>query len=379
MNIRAREIRLPILFSICATVVGVPGAFGEELPSDGSREESYVDQAARLIERQVAHFGERPHGLSGGFFHATAIMNFVQSRLSPLNYAILARAGEPVPTDPESCLSMGAGICGNQVATFLLLADSTGLRARSVEFYMHGETPEENFSHICAEVYYDGKWRLFDVTWGTVFRRNGSSRGGLWRLFDVTWGTVFRRNRSSRDDLMSAREVLESDHPRQYAVSNRTDVWFEQWMATGRDPLVYVDWSDTDILLGHSGTINLRPHPDSGDGSLTYVPMHQPNHFGRLLSTVDGSSVETRLKGISGEVTRVTIDVAFVAGTGVLVIKGARGAVEMPVDETTTGLLDLSLDGLEIEEEMGWTVRTKQSDEIGCVFFNEIRLEVGAD
>ena len=132
---------LSILSGICATFVCASGAGGEELLPDGSQEESQVDQAARLIERQVAHFGERPQGLAREFFYATIIMNYVQSRVSPLNYAILASAGDPLPVVPESCLAMGAGICGNQIATFLLLAERAGLRARSVEFYMHGDTP----------------------------------------------------------------------------------------------------------------------------------------------------------------------------------------------------------------------------------------------
>ena len=69
----------------------------------------------------------------------------------------------------------------------------------------------------------------------------------------MTWGTVFRRIGSARDDLMSASAVLKSDDSRQHAVSNQTDLWFQQWQAAGLDPFVYVDWPDTDVLHGHSG------------------------------------------------------------------------------------------------------------------------------
>ena len=130
---------------------------------------------------------------------------------------------------------------------------------------------------------------------------------------------------------------------------------------------------------GIPGTINLQPHPDSGRNSLVYVPLHQPNHFGRPPSSVDGGVVEVRLTGINGRLSSAMIDVAGVAGAGILVIEGARETVEWPLDDIKAGMLNLSLDGLAVESELRWTVRTDEPDEIGYVVFREIRLEVGAD
>ena len=263
-----------------------------------------------------------------------------------------SRAGQPLPQSPDECLSQEAGICGSQIATFLVLAERLGIRARSVEFYLQGETPDENSSHICAEVFYKEDWHFFDVTWGTVFRKPGTDR----------------------DDVLSITEILAAEAAHDLADSNQTDLWFQQWTEAGFDPLVYVDWKPIDVLRGHSGTIHLRAaEPEAGVAK--YVPVHQPNHVGRTPSSVDGGSVELRLTGIRKSPHRITIDVLGVGGTGTLVVGQGENAVEVPFTEIKTGELTLSLETVDTEGELPLNVKTGQPDEIGYLVFREIRLD----
>ena len=340
--------RRPVYLLWCIALL-----LGRSLPASGQQPESSpVDAAAKLLQRQVAHFGDRPHGLSHDYYAATAVMNYVQSRVSPLNYSMLIRAGEQPPQNPDECLVRGAGICGSQVAVFLALAERIGLQARSVEFYLQGETPDENSSHIAVEVFYDEDWHFFDVTWGTVFRKPDAAR----------------------DDVLSITEILAADSPRDLAESNETDLWFQQWIEAGLDPLVYVDWKPTDVLRGHSGTIHLRATAEQDGDDATYVPVHQPNHVGRPPSSVDGGSIELRLIDIHSRPHRITIEVLGVAGTGTLVVGTEKDAIQLELSEIDPGELSLSLERVAVEDELSVSVTTGDPQEIGYLVFQKIRL-----
>ena len=110
------------------------------------------DRAVAQIRQQAAHLAKGRRLIAADFFRSLATANFVQSRLSSLNYAVRAAAKEPLPTNVEESLKWNDGICGNHVAAFLEIAQRLGLRARPGEVYFRGTRPEKNHSHHWVEV-----------------------------------------------------------------------------------------------------------------------------------------------------------------------------------------------------------------------------------
>ena len=171
LRMRLLITRLVPAFFLAAIYCGAAGTF-----TQAEMLTPHTDRAVQLIRRQAAHLSEGNAAVAPEFFTSLATANFVQSRLSSLNYALLLSKQEPLPATVEDCLRLKAGICGNHVATFLEMVHRLGLRARPVEFYLRGDQPQKNSSHICAEVFYQGAWRMFDITWGTYFPQPDSVR-----------------------------------------------------------------------------------------------------------------------------------------------------------------------------------------------------------
>ena len=311
-----------------------------------------TDAAEMTIRQQVKQLGGTRPGLSREYVFAVATMNHVQSQLSSLNYSLLAINKKPLPGTVEECFENKAGICGNQIAAFLQIADRLKMRARPVEFYVHGETPEKNHGHICAEVFYREKWRLIDVTWGTLFRIPG--------------GAI--------DELASVMDIRGDRRSRRWAVTNETDLWYQQWKASGLDPLEYIDLDQVDILHGRAGTIRLAPQPlDTGQ---KYQPIHQPGYLGRNDAREDFGSIALTLLRVDPGSRQLRIDVTGVAGKGQLVISSQAGqevavAIEkLQADQTTT--LDLS--GIEIGTTLDVRIQPGPDGGVGYVVYKRIML-----
>ena len=274
-----------------------------------SKAESQTKETERFvsnIQSQVAHFSQRSKTLPKEFVTAVAIMNGVQARLSSLNYAILKRQGKPTPNTTEECLALRAGICGNHIAAFLTVADQLGLRARPVEFYMAGPSPATNESHICVEVYYTQRWHLFDVTWGTYF--------------------VLQNNVASID------EIRESGiKSRDWAVTNESDLWYQQWKNAGHDPLVYVDHMHVDILRGRKGEIRLRSNKQ------TYTPVHQPNYIGLNTKDQDYGAIRVQLVDIVVGSNTIELEVIGKAGSGTVILSNGKQQTRLPMSTLNVG------------------------------------------
>ncbi len=274
---------------------------------------SQVDAQTRETERfvsdiqsRVAHLRQRSATLPKEFVTAVAIMNGVQTRLSSLNYAILNQQGKPTPTTTEECLALRAGICGNHIAAFLTVAEQLELRARPVEFYIAGTSPAKNSSHICVEVYYNQRWHLFDVTWGTYY--------------------VLQNDVASIDQIRKSGTTS-----RDWAVTNESDLWYLQWKDAGHDPLVYVDHMHVDILRGRKGTIRLRPNKQ------TYTPIHQPNFVGLNTKNQDYGAIEVQLQDSLAESTIVELEVLGKAGNGTVVISDGKQQTRLPMSALNVG------------------------------------------
>ena len=311
-----------------------------------------TDTAVESIRQQMELLGGSLPGLSREYVCALATMNHVQSELSSLRYAILSKAQKPVPKTVEECFQLQAGICGNHIAAFLEIARRLEIRARPVEFYLHGETPQENHNHICVEVFYRDKWRFLDVTWGTLYRRPG--------------GAV--------DELVSIAEIRKDPRSRRWAVTNQTDLWYQQWKASGLDPLEYVDYRELDILRGRAGTIRLIPRLT--DAGQRYQPVHQPGYLGRNDANRDFGPIELVLLRVEAGARELRIQVSGVAGTGTLVVADQSGGeVSVSLVQLQGGketALDLS--GLEVGKTLDVQVRPTMAGGVGYVVYSQITL-----
>jgi len=311
-----------------------------------------TDTAVKSIRQQMEQLAGAGPGLSPEYVFAVATMNHVQSRLSSLNYSVLTKSSKPVPRNVEECFQLEAGICGNHIAAFLEIARRLKVRARPVEFYLHGETPRQNHNHICVEVFYRDKWRLLDVTWGTVYRTPG--------------GTV--------DELASITEIRKDPRSRTWAVTNQNDLWYQQWKASGLDPLEYVDYRQLDLLRGRAGTIRLVPQPaDPGD---RYQPVHQPGYLGRNDPGEDFGAIELALVKVNPAARELRMQVTGVAGAGQLVISSQPGQqVSIPLDQLKAGeetMVDLS--GLELGDTLSIRVKRATAGGVGYVVYKQITL-----
>lgn len=345
------EIAMRTAALMIAIAISLPGKCDAETPNPSTPSE--LTNAAATIRRQADWFGRTPANFSYGYALTTAILNHVQYRVSPLNYALRSKAGRKLPNGPEECLSTESGICGNQVATFLELAQRLELRARPVEFYLRGATPQKNHSHIAVEVFY----------------------GGRWRFVDVTWGTVFRADEVRIDQLMSASEIIKARNAKQLAVTNQTDLWFQQWNAAGLDPFDYLRPLDRDVLIGRVGTIHIRPGSGAGGAETKWVPTHQPNYIGRTATASGSGGVVVVLLDVRSKVKELTVDVSGVAGSGVLNVTGGLGKpVQIDLAKITPGPLTIDASGFEFREDIRLQVTTENADSVGYLVFASVRI-----
>jgi len=311
-----------------------------------------TDAAVESIRQQMELLGGSLPGLSREYVSAVATMNQVQSELSSLRYSVLSKAGKPLPRTVEECFHLQAGICGNHIDAFLEIARRLEVRARPVELYLHGETPQENHNHICVEVFYRDQWRLLDVTWGTVYRRPG--------------GAV--------DELVSIAEIRKDPRSRRWAVTNQTDLWYQQWKASGLDPLEYVDYRELDVLRGRAGTIRLAALLT--DAGQRYQPVHQPGYLGRNNASEDYGAIRLSLLRVDTGAREFRIQVSGVAGTGTLVVADQSGGEASVSLEQLQGGKETALDlsELEVGETLDVQVRPATAGGVGYVVYSKITL-----
>jgi hypothetical protein len=342
--------RAPLILVCCLCACG-----GGDVRGDDPRRTPtpHLDQAVELVRDQVSWFGPKPQRVSREFLCAVAVMNFVQSRVSPLNYAVLSKGGKVLPRTAEEYLTARAGICGGQVMTFREILDRLDIRNRPVEFYMRGPSKAENHSHIGAEVFYADKWHFFDITWGTFFR----SGDGI-------------------DDVLSIGEIRKTDNVEDLAVTNHSDLWFQQWKSGGLDPFEYITWKETDVIVGRDGIVILRPDVDPEKGQV-YTPTHQPGYVGRNNRSSDFGTLSFRLTGAQRRAVRCTVSVSGVAGSGQLVIRAKTGAATVPLSDLTPGDHKINISRLEIDDELTVSVDSGDGRQIGYVVIRQISVQAG--
>jgi hypothetical protein len=321
-------------------------------PSTETRANPHLDRTVELIRSQVGWFGEKPTSYSLEFLYTVATMNYVQSRVSPLEYSRLVQNQQKLPVKPEGYLSTGAGICGGQVMTAREILDRLEIRNRPVEFYLQGAVPAKNQSHIGVEVFYADEWHFFDITWGTFFRHDGVRA----------------------DDVLPISALLKTKNVVALAVTNSSDLWYQQWTAAGLDPFEYLKVAEKDVIVGRNGIVHLRPEPDAKKG-FVYTPTHQPNYVGRNSRSADSGSLAFRLQGVSEESRKCTIAISGVAGAGQLVVQAKSGKTQMPLAKLEAGDHELDLAGLASDDSLLITVSPAEPRGIGYVVIKQISLE----
>lgn len=184
--------------------------------------------------------------------------------------------------DPETCLDLRYGLCGNQTALALALFEHAGLSARPVAFYF--QTDSGRVSHSVVEVLVGARWRLVDTTHGAHWPGSGSL------------GT----------DLASTEDVIALESPGESARWNSGLLWVSR---AGYEPFEYLT-SDPDVIRGGHGSIRL----DLADPEGFELLEHRPSFVGD--NTADGraAGVEFTLEAPPGAYELV-LDVTGIGGS----------------------------------------------------------------
>lgn len=305
---------LPVLFCLSLAIAG-----GEQA---SAAVETPLDRAARAVRVEVEFTGTPPD-IAPEYLYAMSTMNYVQGRLSAANYSRLQRDRNlHAVLDAEKALELQAGLCNTHVDVFdkIIKKCQPQLKCRAVEFYLHEEQAGKNRTHIVAEVFYKGSWRLFDVTWGTVFLRPGAK---------------------SADDLLSWNEIhalVEAKKPwRELASTNVHNDGYRRYLYAKVDPLDHFAWADTDVLVEPIGTIQLRPDAAKSKYSFESIA----NNVG-FVADVCGNMRDIRMQldpRALGSGKPKTLEIAF-AGAGnygdgatFRINGGKRVLREVPLDE----------------------------------------------
>lgn len=154
-------------------------------------------------------------------------------------------------SDPELCLSLRHGICGNHSAVAIAFFKRAGFKARPVEFYY--EYKGSRLGHITPEVWIDGDWRLIDSTYGAYW-------------IDEKPGVPF--------ELMPTEKVLASK-PKTYFY-NSALLPFGFRSVTGNTNYFSYISERADIIRGGSGEIMLTLKGQQGSENF----LHKPNFVG---------------------------------------------------------------------------------------------------
>lgn len=251
---------------------------------------SATDMALTRVRHSVALWEGRP-GLikfdgSHEFATSVAIMNYVQSTISPEEYSHEQVHSQTL--DLEDILNKQSGICGHHSFAFLSLARKLGLEARSVDFYYTWPRDNSRFSHTTTEVFWGGKWHFLDSTWGTFYTRNKYA-GERPKEPDIY-------------DVLSINEVRSLNRPWEHAVSNNSRLFHMFNHIT--DPDLHVYLSSAQVMLGKAGTLLLSSSESvkvDGRLRLSFYPEGVPTHIGHV-SDYGGKrgNMRVKLNGLRG-------------------------------------------------------------------------------
>jgi hypothetical protein len=197
---------------------------------------------------------------------AFAAMDYVQANVSTALYGIDSLLpGFVVPTTAEEAMSQHLGICGNQVAVYEAILKNLGIPVRHVQLW-YTNAKGQRASHILAEVEWDARWHLFDVTFGAHYPSPTS--------------TILE------PDPLSAEEVLTD---RRQPIYNPNNPDIRAVLASGADPFDYLHGTDAGITTDDVGEVVARPAEHQGN-SLVEEFHDIPNFVGNARADITGGT-----------------------------------------------------------------------------------------
>ena len=151
----------------------------KEPRSPATREQDISELAARLAK-----------GAKTDLEKARAIYDWLTKNISYDDRGY--NSGRYSPTDAESVLKNGVGVCDGFASLFLAIGLEMDLEIEKVSGYSKGYSHREGqrFSrsnHAWNRIKIDGEWKMFDATWG---EGNGTTVGGKLKSvkeFDAFW------------------------------------------------------------------------------------------------------------------------------------------------------------------------------------------------
>ena len=106
------------------------------------------------------------------FFHGLSQYSFKENWIAALSGKILWNHLSAI-IEPDDILNYNEGLCSQQAIVFLEILKSKGIKTRWV-----GLGYKEGPGHFLAEVYYQGKWHLYDVNmepkWNRIINEHKS-------------------------------------------------------------------------------------------------------------------------------------------------------------------------------------------------------------
>jgi hypothetical protein len=283
-----------------------------------------VARSLRIISRDVEYVSAGRAQVRDAAV-AISTLNYVQSHISSTQYGYLSSTDPgSLPVSVEECLIQNAGICGNQVEAFMLLVTRLGLQARSVKFFWENRDGKA-VSHIAAEVKFGGKWRYFDVTWGTFFVSRPET-------VDRTHGY----------DILAFDEVMALREPAKHRITNQSALSYWLQIQSGLDPFEYIK-ANKSILFGENGSVRLVP---KREGTIVhYFPDNKPDFFGLYPDHSTGTFGMTSV--VLGNLVNPTkVEIASsrsgCAKNGMIRLKGAKKAMEVPLPSRAGEIIEIS-------------------------------------
>lgn len=228
-------------------------------------DEALLGQAIEFVREEAVSLSGTENTASEAFryFASMSAMTLVQSRLSASRYAMrMTGEGFQPPETPEEALTRGIGLCGHHTDTFEAILSGLGIPTRRVQVFFKSVAGEYN-NHIFPEVFWGGRWHMFDVT--SAFTPMTTSPFGVLSYADVRSG----RHYSPR-------------------ISQTSD-WYQSQIQQGSNPLEYLTAEKADIIIDGSGVT--RPYV--GSATETEISFS----FATLINYVGTAAVR---KGIYG-------------------------------------------------------------------------------
>lgn len=221
-----------------------------------------------------------------GHIYAINVANTTPILVSTANrtYQMAAAPNYLKPgSDPELCLSVRHGSCGNHSAVATAFFERAGFKARPVEFYY--EYKGSRLSHITPEVWINGHWRLIDSTYGAYWT-------------DEKPAVPF--------ELMPTEKIL-TDKPKSVFYNSALLPFGFQSVIGSTNYFAYIS-ERADVIRGGTGKITLTLKGQQGSENF----LHKPNFVGDNISDHQSGGIQFRLVSKKAKY-RLTVNLAAAA------------------------------------------------------------------